>query len=531
MERRAFLHSASLAAAAGLAPRTPLAAARSVPQSPAFELAELGVPELQEGMTAGRWTARGLAEQYLARIDQVDRRGPGLGSVIQTNPDALRLADELDQDRRARGPRGPLHGIPVLIKDNLDTADRMRSSAGSLALESGTAPRDSDVVDRLRRAGALLLGKTNLSEWANFRSTRSTSGWSALGGQTRNPYVLDRNPCGSSSGSGTAASANLAAVTIGTETDGSIVCPSSICGLVGLKPTVGLVSRAGIIPISATQDTAGPMCRTVTDAAIVLSAIQGYEPRDPATAPMRTRIARDYAGALVPDGLKGARLGVAREGFGLPSNVEPILTEAIAACRAQGAVIVDPAEVPNVQQLGDPEFEVLLYEFKQGIAEYLATRPTTELRSLADLIRFNESRRDRVMPWFGQEIFERAQAKGPLTDTAYRRAFGSCRRLSRTLGIDAVMGRHRLDAVIAVTTGPAWPIDYVNGDRYTGGCSTPAAVAGYPHVTVPAGWIHGLPVGLSFFGRAWSEATLIRLAFAFEQATQHRRAPEFKPSI
>jgi amidase len=533
MERRAFLRTATLAAAAGLAPRPHEAMASPATtafQSPGFELQELTVADLQEGMTRGRWTARGLTEQYLSRIDAVDRNGLRLGAIIEINPDALRLADELDAERRSGGARGPLHGIPVVVKDNLDSGDRMRTSGGSLALEAGTASRDSDVVDRLRRAGAVLLGKTNLSEWANFRSTRSTSGWSALGGQTRNPYALDRNPCGSSSGSGTAAAASLAAVTIGTETDGSIVCPSAICGVVGIKPTVGLVSRAGIIPISATQDTAGPMCRTVADAAAVLVAIQGYEARDPATGPMRTRIVRDYTQDLRSDGLRGARLGVARRGFGLPSTVEPLLAEAIAACKDAGAVIVDPAEVPNLDKLGDPEFEVLLYEFKQGMADYLATRGAGP-RSLDDLIRFNTEHREREMPWFGQEIFEQAATKGPLTDRAYRRALGTCRRLSRTLGIDAIMGTHRLDAVVAITTGPAWPTDYVNGDRYTGGCSTAAAVAGYPHVTVPAGLVHGLPIGLSFFGRAWSESTLIRLAYAFEQATRARKPPGYRPSI
>jgi amidase len=531
MERRDFLRNATIAAGLTLRPDRPSIAAQSaVPRLPQFELEERTIAELQAGMTQGRWTARSLAEQYLARIEAIDRAGPTLASIIQTNPDALRIADELDAERRTRGPRGPLHGVPVVVKDNLDTADRMRTSGGSLALEQGAAPRDSDVVDRLRKAGAVLLGKTNLSEWANFRSTRSTSGWSAVGGQTRNPYVLDRNPCGSSSGSGAAPSANLAAAAIGTETDGSIVCPSSICGLVGIKPTVGLVSRAGIIPISATQDTAGPMCRTVADAAVLLMAIQGFDPRDPATAPMRTRVARDYTQSLVPDGLKGARLGIARKEFGLPSTVDPVLTEAIAACRSAGAVIIDPAEVPNAGKLGDPEFEVLLFEFRQGMADYLAGRGAAP-RSLDDLVRFNSEHAAREMPWFGQEIFEQAAKKGPLTTPAYQRALRSCRRLSRTLGIDAVMTAHRLDAVVAITTGPAWPTDYVNGDRYTGGCSTAAAVAGYPHVTVPAGWVHGLPIGLSFFGRAWSEATLIRLAYAFEQTTRARKPPGFKPTV
>ncbi|HET9276086.1 MAG TPA: amidase [Gemmatimonadales bacterium] len=539
MQRREFLRAVSTATAAGLA-AAPAAAAMSPTPRPAlptqqavppFELADLPVAALQEGMTAGRWTSRRLVELYLERIEAVDRNGPALRSVIETNPDALRIADELDTERRARGSRGPLHGIPLLVKDNLDTADRMETTAGSLALVGVPVPRDSDVVDRLRRAGVVILGKTNLSEWANFRSTASSSGWSARGGQTRNPYVLDRNPCGSSSGSGSAAAASLAAVTIGTETDGSIVCPSSICGLVGIKPTVGLVSRAGIIPIAASQDTAGPMCRSVADAAQVLAAIQGYEPRDPATARLRTRPAQDYAGELRPDGLRGARLGVARKGFGLPASVEPVLAEAIAALKSLGATVLDPADLPGVELLGDPEFEVLLYEFKQGMADYLAARGGTGPKSLTDLMAYNTANREREMPWFGQEIFERAAAKGPLTSVEYRRARGTCRRLARTQGIDAILGRHRLNALVAMTTGPAWPTDYVNGDRYTGGCSSPAAVAGYPHVTVPAGSIHGLPVGLSFFGAAWSEPALIRYAFAFEQGTRARKPPTFRPTL
>jgi amidase len=537
MERREFLQSALTAGtAAGLAPvvvsRPGGAPAGRGSQASPFELEEATVASLQEGMARGRWTAHGLVEQYLARIDAMDKKGPTVNSVIELNPDALEIADRLDQERKAKGPRGPLHGIPVLVKDNLDSGDAMSTTAGSLALAGTRAPRDSTVVDLLRQAGAVLLGKTNLSEWANFRSTSSTSGWSGRGGLTRHPYILSHNACGSSSGSGAAAAANFAAVTIGTETDGSITCPSSICGLVGIKPTVGLVSRAGIVPISATQDTAGPMCRTVADAALVLAAIQGPDARDAATRAIPAGRKIDYTGALRADGLKGARLGIARKGFGLPSNVEPILTEAIAALKQLGALVIDPAEIPNVDKLGDPEGVVLDFEFKAGIAAYLATRGAgAPMKALADLIAFNAANREREMPWFAQEIFERAEKRGSLTDPGYLKARATCRRLSRTLGIDALMTRHRLDAIVAITVGASWPTDLVNGDRFTGGCTTPAAVAGYPHITVPAGQVHGLPIGLSFFGRAWSEAVLIRLGYAYEQGTKARRPPRFLPSV
>jgi amidase len=388
------------------------------------------------------------------------------------------------------------------------------------------------VVERLSKAGAVLLGKTNLSEWANYRSTNSTSGWTGRGGLTRNPYILTHNACGSSSGSGAAAAASLAAITIGTETDGSVVCPSSINGVVGIKPTVGLVSRAGIIPISATQDTAGPMCRTVTDAAHVLAAIQGADPRDAATRAISRHVPTDYASMLTPDGLKGVRLGIVHKGFGLPASVDPILAEAIAALKQQGAVLVDPAEIPHIDKLGEPEGLILDFEFKAGIAAYLASRgPGFPMKSLADLIAFNNANRAREMPWFGQEIFERSVKCGPLTDPKYLAAVATCRRLSRAEGIDAVMATHRLDALVGITAGPSWPTDLINGDRYTGGNSSPAAVAGYPHVTVPAGWVHGLPIGLSFFGKAWSEGPLLRYAYAFEQATKARRAPQFLPAV
>jgi amidase len=533
MDRRDFLHSAALLGAARALPAGGVASRALLPAAAqSFELDEATIASLSLDMASGKRTARGITEQYLARIAAIDKAGPTLNSVIELNPDALRIADRLDAERRERGPRGPLHGVPVLVKDNLDSGDQMRTTAGSLALADSRASQDSTVVANLRRAGAVLLGKTNLSEWANYRSTSSTSGWSGRGGLTRNPYVLDRNACGSSSGSGAAGAANLATVTIGTETDGSITCPASICALVGIKPTVGLVSRAGIIPISATQDTAGPMCRTVRDAALVLEAIQGVDPRDPATRRSEGHSETRYADTLRRGALKGVRLGVARKGFGLPGSVDPVLADAIAALKSLGAVIVDPAEVPNAEKLGDPEIVVLDFEFKAGLDAYLGDRGQgSGVRTLADVIAFNLRNRDREMPWFGQEIFERAVKKGPLTDPVYRKALARCRQLSRGLGIDAVMSRLRLDALIAITAGPTWPTDLVNGDRYTGGATSPAAVAGYPHVTVPAGWVHGLPIGLSFFGRAWSEGMLIGMAYDFEQEVNARKVPAFLPSV
>jgi amidase len=493
-----------------------------------FELDELTIAQLQEAMATGRYTSRRLVELYLQRIDDVDRRGPVLRAIAETNPDALAIADALDAERRANGPRGPLHGIPIVIKDNIDTGDRMKTTAGSLALEGSIAARDAVVVERLRAAGAVIVGKTNLSEWANIRSTRSSSGWSARGGQVKNPYALDRNPCGSSSGSGAAAAANLAAAAIGTETDGSIVCPSGANGLVGIKPTVGLVSRSGIIPISHTQDTAGPMARTVADAAALLSAMAGVDPNDPATKGATGRPTA-YLDALNADALKGARIGVARRRYsGYSPHADRLLEDAIAEMKRHGAVIVDPADIPTAGQLDDCEIEILLYEFKDGLNKYLArleTKPA--VRTLADVIAFNEREKAREMPYFGQELFLMAEKKGPLTSAAYRQALKTCRTRARTLGIDAVITRHRLDAIVAPTGSPAWPTDLVNGDHFTGASSTPAAVAGYPNITVPAGEVFGLPVGISFFGRAWSEAKLIGLAYAYEQATRHRRRPRF----
>jgi amidase len=505
---------------------------RTVTTPAEFELDEATIEGLQQLMVSGRHTSRSIAQLYLERIDELDRRGPTIRSIIELNPDGLSIAESLDTERAAGRTRGPLHGIPVLLKDNIDTADRMATSAGSLALATSIAPRDSTVARKLREAGAVILGKTNLSEWANFRSTHSSSGWSGRGGQTRNPYVLDRNPCGSSSGSGAAIAANFAALAVGTETDGSIVCPANNCGLVGIKPTVGLVSRAGIIPISASQDTAGPMTRTVTDAAHLLNALQGIDERDPATRVLAGRPARDYATALVPGALRGARLGVARNFLGFNDRVDALMEAVLEALKAEGAVLVDPANFPTAGQFDDEEFEVLLYEFKAGLNGYLAELGTPTLaKNLAELIAFNDREKEREMPFFGQEIFHMANAKGPLTTAAYRNALARCRRLSRRQGIDALVARHRLDAIVAPTGGPAWTTDHLNGDHFTGGSSTPAAVAGYPAITVPAGEVAGLPVGVTLFGPAWSEHRLIQLAFGLEQATRHRRPPTFRTSL
>ena len=518
MNRRTFF--ARTALAGGVA----LARARAA----SFELEEVTAPDLQEGMRSGRWTARAIVEQYLARIEAVDRSGPR--AVIEVNPDAVAIAVRLDEERRQGRVRGPLHGIPVLIKDNIDTADRMRTTAGSLALAESIAARDAAVVERLRAAGAVILGKTNLSEWANFRASHSTSGWSGRGGLTRNPYALDRNPCGSSSGSGAAVSANLCAIAVGTETDGSVVCPSSVCGVVGIKPTVGLVGRSGIIPIAHSQDTAGPMARTVRDAALLLGAMAGADPRDSATAAARPE--PDYTRFLDPAGLRGARLGIARHFFGFSAAVDRVMETAIAEMKRQGAVIVDPADLPSRGRSGGAEMQVLLYEFKADLNAYLgALGAGAPVRSLAEVIAFNEKHAGREMPWFGQDIMLKAEKKGPLTEKAYLAAVKRCRRASRTQGIDAVCRKHRLDALVAPTAGPAWTTDLVNGDHGEGGCSGPPAMAGYPHITVPAGFVHGLPVGISFFGPAWTEPVLLKIAYGFEQAVKARRAPRLLPSI
>ncbi len=505
-----------------------------------FELEELSIRDLQAGLASGRWTSQRLVELYSARIVEVDRvgvRGVGTNAIAETNPQALEIAEALDGERKAGKVRGPLHGIPVVLKDNIDTGDRMQTTAGSLALAGSRATKDAFLVERLRAAGAVILAKTNLSEWANFRSTHSSSGWSGRGGQVRNPYALDRNPCGSSSGTGSAISANLAAAGIGTETDGSIICPASMCGLVGFKPTVGLVSRRGIIPISSTQDTAGPMCRSVADAALLLQAITGTDLLDPATAASAGK-ASDYAAALDVNGLAGACLGVVRKFFGWHPEIDRQMTEVLAMLRQLGAVLVDPVEIPHLSEYDASEYEIMLYEFKHGLNAYLGAlpegadgAPAGAPRSLAELISWNREHAAEEMPWFGQEILEQAEAKGPLTEEAYTQALATNLRLSRGEGIDAALGANKLDGLICPSMGPAYLTDWLNGDHYGGSATSPCAVAGYPHITVPAGEVHGLPWGLSFMGTAWTEAKLVRYAHAFEQASRARRAPRFLSAI
>jgi amidase len=493
---------------------------------------ELTIAELQERLSSGELSARQLTAFYLERIEQIDRQGPKLNSIIELNPEALAIAAALDEERAAQGARGPLHGIPILVKDNIATGDQMQTTAGSLALEGVRAAEDAFVVQRLREAGAVLLGKTNLSEWANFRSSRSTSGWSSRGGQTRNPYALDRNPCGSSSGSAVAVAAGLCAAAIGTETDGSIVCPAQTNGIVGLKPTVGLVSRSGIIPIAHSQDTAGPMTRTVRDAALLLDVMAGGDPADPATDKSRQREAGSYTAALDKDGLRGARIGVARNFFGFHDHVDRLLDEAVDMLRRLGAEVVDPADVAGVKAMSEAEWTVLLYEFKADLNEYLGRLgPDAPVHSLADAIAFNRAHADQILPFFGQDVFEQSQETGTLDDDAYREAVVACRRLARDEGIDATLQEHGLDAIVAPSGGPAWLTDWVNGDHFGGGSSTPAAVAGYPNITVPAGMVFGLPVGISFFGGAFQEATLLRLAYAFEQAAHARQKPGYLPTL
>jgi amidase len=538
--RRAFLKTALVGGAtATLIPPCPaFGAAREIhssvpaPDIKPFDLDEFTIAALQDGMTSGKFTARSLVEKYSARIHEIDKNGPAINSVLEINPDAVSIADALDQERKAKGPRGPLHGVPVLIKDNIDTADKMMTTAGSLALVGSKPAQDSYVAQKLRSAGAVILGKTNLSEWANIRSSHSTSGWSGRGGLTKNPYALDRNPCGSSSGTGAGISANLCAVGIGTETDGSIVCPSSSNGLAGIKPTVGLVSRSGIIPISHTQDGAGPMCRTVRDAATLLGALTGIDPGDPATSASTGKFYTDYTQFCDPNGLKGARIGVARKYFGFSDPVDALMEQALDTMKKQGATLVDPADIETLGKFDETELLVFMYELKADLNAYLARLgPGAPVRTLKDIIDFNDRNRQKEMPYFGQDLFLKAEAKGPLTEKAYLDALEKNRQLARTEGIDATMDKFHLDAIVAPTGGPAWLTDLVNGDHFAGGSSNAAAVAGYPNINVTAGSISGLPVGISFFGRAWSEPVLIRLAFAFEQTAKARRTPRFLSTI
>ncbi|HYL63584.1 MAG TPA: amidase [Candidatus Methylomirabilis sp.] len=553
IERRKFLRTASLGGAAATAgpilqplfaaarPTEPPAFATSAKRErvaavpadvPAFELEEITIAELHDGMQSGKFTARSIAEKYLSRIAAVDQAGPRVNSVIETNPDALEIAEALDKERKAKGPRGPLHGIPVLIKDNIATADRMQTTAGSLALVGSKPPADAFVARKLREAGAVILGKTNLSEWANIRSSHSISGWSGRGGQTRNPYALDRNPCGSSSGTGAGISANFAAIGIGTETDGSIVCPSSANGLVGIKPTIGLVSRSGIIPISHSQDTAGPMCRTVRDAAILLGALTGVDSSDNATGASNGKSFKDYIPFLQAGGLRGARIGVLRKAFGFNPHVDKLMESALEVMKEQGASLVDPLEIETYGKFGDTEFLGFMYELKADLNAYLSwLGANTPVKTLKEIIGFNELNAAKEMPYFGQENFLKAEEKGPLTTPEYLEAIKKNHELAGKEGLDEAMHKNKLDAIVAPTGGPAWLIDIASGDTFGGGSSEFAAVAGYPNVNVTAGSVYGLPVGISFFGRAWSEPVLIKLAYAYEQATKFRKAPRFLPQI
>lgn len=524
MQRRTFLKYSLLGSSLSVNPAIIWAESEKI-TPPLTE--EITITKLQKLMADGHYTARDITQYYLQRIQAIDKQGPKLSAIIELNPDALQIADQLDQERKFTGPRSALHGIPILLKDNIDTGDHMQTTAGSLAMIGETKPQDAFLVKNLRTAGAIILGKTNLSEWANFRSTRSTSGWSSRGGQTRNPYALRRNPCGSSSGSGAAVSANLCAAAIGTETDGSIMCPSSNNGIVGIKPTLGLVSRSGIIPIAHSQDTAGPMARTVADAAILLSIITGIDPEDKITQEQKGKIHPDYSVFLDKNGLRGARIGVARNFLGFDARVDTIIENSMVLMKKSGAEIIDSTNIEATDDYSESEYEVLLYEFKADLNAYLKRRTCTNIKTLIDLIAFNEKHKAKVMPYFGQDIFLAAIEKGPLTDKAYLKALKNNHLLSRRKGIDATLKAHQLDAIIAPTGGPSWVTDLINGDHFSGSSSSPAAVSGYPSITVPAGFIYGLPIGLSFIGSPYTEARLIQFAYAFEQASLARMPPSF----
>jgi amidase len=536
--RREFMQTTLVGAVSG-AVLPALAGAQSVQHEPGraaavvpFEFAEMTIPELQASIASGKYTTHSLVQRYLERIEALDKQGPAVNAIIELNPDALGIADAQDKQRQARKPGGILQGVPILVKDNLDTRDKMMTTAGSLALVGARPPKDSMVVQKLRAAGAVIIGKTNLSEWANIRSSHSTSGWSGRGGLTKNPYALDRNACGSSSGSGVAVSANFCAAAIGTETDGSIVCPAHANGIVGIKPTVGLVSRAGIVPISHSQDGAGPMARTVADAALLLSVIAGTDPDDPATASIANKRPIDYRQYLDPKGLRGARIGVARKYFGFSEPVDALMENVLAAMRSEGAILVDPADIESFGKFGDTELLVFMYELKADLNAYLAKLgDSSRVHSLKDVIEFNEKNKDKEMPWFGQDLLIKAESTGPLTEKGYVEALEKNHLLARAQGIDGLMDKNKLDAIVAPTAGPSCVTDLLNGDHFTGGSSDAAAVAGYPNINVPAGFIGGMPVGISFFGRAWSEPTLIKVAYAFEQAVKARKPPQFLPTL
>lgn len=529
MQRRNFFKTAALGGGTlALAPLSscvqPKSSTSNTIDYTDFELNEVTLAQLQGKMSSGKLTSEEITQKYLDRIEKINKKGPELRAVIEINPEALEIAQQMDAERKLGKVRGPMHGIPILIKDNIDTGDKMQTTAGSLALAGSPATDDAFIVRKLRDAGAVLLGKTNLSEWANFRSSKSSSGWSGRGGQVRNPFCTDRSPCGSSSGTGAAVSANMCAIGIGTETDGSIVCPSGINGIVGIKPNVGLWSGDGIVPISHSQDTAGPMARTVTDAAVLLGLLAEKDPSN-------SKISSDYSQFLDANGLKNARIGIASDFFGFHAEVDKLMADAIQVLKNCGAVVIENLKFENRPEWGKLEWQVLISEFKADLNAYLKTRKGLQVQSLADLIEFNRKNTETELKWFGQEIFEEAEKTAGLSDPIYLDALAKARILTREKGIDLLMDQHQLDALIAPTNGPAWTIDWVNGDHFGGGSSEPAAISGYPSITVPAGYIHGLPVGISFFGRAWSEPTIIKLAFAYEQATKHRKAPKFLKGI
>ncbi len=533
MKRRTFFKttalSGSVVALTGVAACTSKQSVEiTKPDFTVFDLNEVTIDELQQKMNSGELTSVAICQKYLDRIKLVD---PVLKSVIEINPDAIEIAQKLDEERKNGKVRGLLHGIPVLFKDNIDTGDKMQTTAGSLALAGNIAPEDAFIINKLREAGAVILGKTNLSEWANFRSDYSSSGWSGRGGQVRNSYCLDRSPCGSSSGTGAAVAANLCTIGIGTETNGSIVCPSGVNGVVGIKPTLGLWSRQGIIPIAHSQDTAGPMARTVKDAAILLGALAGFDPDDAETHIENGEIFSDYTQFLDANGLKGMRIGIASEMTGFNKDVDALFKQAVEVLKEKGAEIVEDVKFKNLRKWENPSYQVLLYEFKADLNKYLQEHPDAPVKSLEEIIGFNKNNAEKEMPWFGQEIFEEAQKKGDLTTEEYTKALKDSKLFAGKEGIDAVIEKNKLDAVIAQTNGPAWTIDWVNGDHFSGGSSSPAAISGYPNITVPMGYVHGLPVGISFFGKAWSEPKLLKIAYAFEQATKHRKAPGFLETL